>query len=417
MPRGRGAEQIAERRPVLRQHDVELRDELAQIILPVVHEPRTGAREFAQALDRLVGHVAGLGGPRADEPGDDVGVDVIGLSLAADDVAVAPGLQRIQHQDAVARADERRFEIFPEVARGLESDQGLHRRRVASGQRPQQCGHAVFAGGDGEALADSFAVTVQDGNPVLPQRHIDSDKPLRHGTPFPRRRGTARISRTGATGREVSMAWSLARLVPARGHLCRQNPEGSQASRPPRTAADQVRAGGQSQDCEGHRADDPAGAATASRPSDRVAVLDQRGHLLNAHRQYFSSARLPAAILTEVRMRWIGLAVVLSVLAPLVAEPQPAAKMLNALVRSGAVGSGPGSTPASRDSRRNRVLFGEVGRVRQSSLHADFRLGTRGSHRDKRSRAGVRAPARGCRGYSGWQAAAGHPRRGRLPRA
>jgi hypothetical protein len=46
---------------------------------------------------------------------------------------------------------------------------------------------------------------------VLPQRHIDADKPLRHGTPFPRRQGTARISRTGATGREVSMAWSNVR--------------------------------------------------------------------------------------------------------------------------------------------------------------------------------------------------------------
>ena len=30
------------------------------------------------------------------------------------------------------------------------------------------------------------AVTVQNGNTVLPQRHIDADKPLRHGTPFAR---------------------------------------------------------------------------------------------------------------------------------------------------------------------------------------------------------------------------------------
>src|SRR5204863_5625655 len=43
------------------------------------------------------------------------------------------------------------------------------------------------------------------------QGHIDADKPLRHGTSFARRQGTARISRTGATGREVSMAWSNVR--------------------------------------------------------------------------------------------------------------------------------------------------------------------------------------------------------------
>ena len=118
---------------------------------------------------------------------------------------------RIQHEDAVARADERRFQILPEVARGLEPDQGLRRRRVARGQRPQQRGHSVLARGDGEALADRFPVSVEDGNPVLPQRHIDADKPLRHGTPFARGRGTARISRTGATGRKVSMAWSNVR--------------------------------------------------------------------------------------------------------------------------------------------------------------------------------------------------------------
>ncbi len=54
-------------------------------------------------------------------------------------------------------------------------------------------------------------VTVQDSNTVLTQCHIDADKPLCHGTPFARRRGTARISRTGATCRKVSMAWSNVR--------------------------------------------------------------------------------------------------------------------------------------------------------------------------------------------------------------
>jgi len=140
-----------------------------------------------------------------------VGIDVIRLGLAADDVTVAPGLQRIQHEDAVTRADERRFQVFPEVARGLEPDQGRRRRRGARVQRPQQRGHAVGARGDGEARADRLTITVENGNTVFTQRHIDADKPLRHGTPFARRRGTARISRTGATGREVSMAWSNVR--------------------------------------------------------------------------------------------------------------------------------------------------------------------------------------------------------------
>src|SRR5437870_6459192 len=78
-------------------------------------------------------------------------IDVIRLGLAADDVAVAPGLQRIQHEDAVARADECRFEVFPEVARGLEPDQGLRRRRGARVQRPQQRGNSVCALATGTA--------------------------------------------------------------------------------------------------------------------------------------------------------------------------------------------------------------------------------------------------------------------------
>src|SRR5207247_9380476 len=87
----------------------------------------------------------------------------------------------------------------------------LSRRRGGPTALPQQRGAAVFAGGDGEGLADRFTGTVEDGNTVLPQRHVDSDKALRHGTPFGRRRGTARISRTGATGREVSVAGSAVR--------------------------------------------------------------------------------------------------------------------------------------------------------------------------------------------------------------
>jgi hypothetical protein len=68
--------------------------------------------------------------------------------------------------------------------------------------------------------ADRFTITVEDGNPVFTQRHIDADKPLCHGTPFARRRGTARTGSAWATktmGIEDVAAHTLARARVLRG--------------------------------------------------------------------------------------------------------------------------------------------------------------------------------------------------------
>ena len=127
-----GGQPIAQDGGVLGQHDVELGDELPLVVLAVGQEPGAPPRELAQARDLLVGYVTGRGHPRPQQARDDVSIEVIRLGLAADDVPVAPGLPRIQHQDAVPGPAERRFQVFPAVARGLQPDQGLRRRRVAS---------------------------------------------------------------------------------------------------------------------------------------------------------------------------------------------------------------------------------------------------------------------------------------------
>ena len=82
---GPGGQQIAEDGVVLGQHHVERRDEPPQVVLAVGHETGAEARELAQALDRLVGHVTGLGRPRPQQARDDMRIDVIRLGLAADD--------------------------------------------------------------------------------------------------------------------------------------------------------------------------------------------------------------------------------------------------------------------------------------------------------------------------------------------
>ena len=74
----------------------------------------------------------------------------------------------------------------------------------------------------------------------------------------------------GASGRWPDVLWpEPAGLVATLRKLRRQNPQGCEARRPARRAADEVRAGPQPQDREGARPDDPAVAAAASGSGDR----------------------------------------------------------------------------------------------------------------------------------------------------
>jgi hypothetical protein len=75
----------------------------------------------------------------------------------------------------------------------------------------EQGGDADRGGRDREALTHRFALAIEEGDAMVPQRDIDADEALSHGTSFVRRGGTARISRTGATHRGARMAWSIVR--------------------------------------------------------------------------------------------------------------------------------------------------------------------------------------------------------------
>src|SRR5438094_9819577 len=131
-------------------------------------------------------------------------IDVIRLGLAADDVAVAPGLQRIQHEDAVARADERHFKVFPEVARGLEPDQGLRRRRAARVQR------------NSVATPSVLAAMVKLGPTASPSRSRTAIRCSRNATSMPTNRSAmalpsrdvgARRGSAGQVPRAARSAW------------------------------------------------------------------------------------------------------------------------------------------------------------------------------------------------------------------
>ena len=113
---------------MLRKHDVELGHELPEVILTLAHQACPQADQLAQTLDLFVGDVAGRLGLRSEQPGDDIGIDVVGLGLAAQDLPVASCLQGIEDDHAVAGAAQGGLEVFPEVARGLQADQRVPRR-------------------------------------------------------------------------------------------------------------------------------------------------------------------------------------------------------------------------------------------------------------------------------------------------
>ena len=98
----------------------------------------------------------------------------------------------------------------------------------------------------------------------------------------------------------MSYGADLADKLPARRILRGQNPEGSQACRSAGGAADEVRAGDQSQDGEADRADDSAVGAVPGGQGDSVRELSSGIEILgrNLSQSPFS---LPSVPLTPSR--------------------------------------------------------------------------------------------------------------------
>ena len=117
------------------------------------------------------------------------------------------------------------------------------------------------------------AVVIAAGSDLLRPAHTDR-----------RPRGQAPAAGSRARRESIAEAGGLMTYgprhrgeFPPRRLLRRQDPQGRQARRSARRAADQVRAGHQPQDRQGPRPDDPAVAAGAGGSGDRV--VDRRAFL------------------------------------------------------------------------------------------------------------------------------------------
>jgi hypothetical protein len=195
---------------MLREDDIQLADELAEVVLALAHQPGPQTGQFAQTLDLVVRNVAALGRPGPQQTRHHVGIDVIGLGFPAEDIAVAARLQRVEQQDSIAGLGEVGLEILPVVPGRFESDEGRGWDGPPRLQRVDQFGEALLRGLYSEARADRFALGAENGHAVGVQGDVYADTVLGgHTSPWAPQRRRYGIRRTGAPHHRVGMTWSL----------------------------------------------------------------------------------------------------------------------------------------------------------------------------------------------------------------
>src|SRR5262245_56835941 len=174
---------------------------------------------------------------------------------------------------------------------------------------------------------------------MAPQSPSEDHHPRDEGTSA----GDLYLCPVGAGGRSHELCVRPRRTVPARRQIRRQNLQGGQASRSAGGAADQVRAGDQSQDCEGPWPDDPALSAPPRRPGNRVVNRRRFLHAVS-----------------------VGL-----LASPLAAEAQQAGK----IARVGFLWSGPAPSPEQIAQAPFTVAMRERGWVEGKNLVVERRFG------------------------------------------
>lgn len=151
--------------------------ELAHAVVEVLPDAVAMADQLAQRLSRGIVQLRGLGTLLKGEAGNAGGVDRIGLGALQRAVLEAPGLERVEQDNAVPGGHKGGVEVLPVMARRLHGDQ--HRRR------PEQAQQRVVAFpvlGEGYWLAERHALCVQTRQHVALGRDID---PSKHGILLP----------------------------------------------------------------------------------------------------------------------------------------------------------------------------------------------------------------------------------------
>ena len=134
-------------------------------------------RQVAQALDIFFGNRRDFGILLTEDPGDEEGIDGIGLRAANGDVASRSGHDRIDDVDGVTGLGETLEEDHPVMAGGLHADEDSLGRLTRRGQAIQEAVETLAAMGERDVSEHSFAVSIEQGGVVTTFRHIDTQRP------------------------------------------------------------------------------------------------------------------------------------------------------------------------------------------------------------------------------------------------
>jgi len=204
------SERIFHNRCDLWEDDLQERVSLSLVVLEVGDKAVASSDQVSQALDHVIGDVAGPSFTGAKKAGDAEGVDVIGFCLFGQEFPIAVGLEGIEQKSFDFLSLQERKEIFPEMACGFHACDHLGRVDVPVTQKGDEFFKSFGRRIDRETCSDLFPLRVQKSTAMGFETEVDAE--IKHKAPFfsPERDCFAESSRHGNSSiPEIRIAWSI----------------------------------------------------------------------------------------------------------------------------------------------------------------------------------------------------------------
>ena len=178
---GSHAERVRKELFIFREDLVQKRDRLALEVRAQVDLVGTKAAQLAQGQGLLAAGRRLLVLAQAQDPGDDHGIDGVGLGLPDGHVPVGVGHDRVDDLDAKALPDQERVDHQPVVAGGLHADDGAGGRSASLFQMAEKLLGASRGVRDFQGRTGRFAGVAENGRFVDVLCDVDAN--VKHAAP------------------------------------------------------------------------------------------------------------------------------------------------------------------------------------------------------------------------------------------